>query len=41
MCEWGVFEAVILGADLGLFGVSFASGIGRMLRENYCTLEKI
>lgn len=24
----GVFERVILGADLGLFGVHFASGMG-------------
>jgi len=32
---------VILGADLGLSGVNFASGIGGMLRENYGTLERI
>ncbi len=31
--ELGVFERVILGADLGLFGVHFASGMGGDVRE--------
>jgi len=35
------FEGVILAVDLGLFGVSFASGIGGMLKENYGKLERI
>jgi len=37
----GVFEEVILRADLGLFMVGFANRIGGMLGENYGTLGKV
>jgi hypothetical protein len=36
-----VFEGVILGADLGLYGAHFASGMEGMLGKNYGMLEKV
>jgi hypothetical protein len=39
--ELGDFEGVILGADLGLYGAHFASGMKGMLGKNYGMLEKV